>query len=264
MSRDPLRERDLGDPTSIFDRIIENDAREAAAADRDDDGIELAPVVPLRRRRWPYAVAAAALAAVIAGTSWIAGDRSSLTAEPLADPTPTATVPGTPGPTPEELREPSPTPEPTGTPTPTRRPTPTPTRRTPSATASPSATPTTTASTDVVPVSPAIEPRLPTLSIVSARIEGDNVVVTYSVCTNSGRISVLGPWMTLENGAGGPWDSHSYRHVEPGQCLVESITNPKGRDPVRGKVEVRIAYDFGSAEAEAGFNTYYDVAFDVS
>ena len=34
MSRDPLRERDLRNSESILDRIIENDAREAAAADR--------------------------------------------------------------------------------------------------------------------------------------------------------------------------------------------------------------------------------------
>lgn len=182
MSRDPLRERDLRNSESILDRIIENDAREAAAADREGDGIELAPVVPLHRRRWPYAVAAAALAAVIAGTSWIAGDRSSLTAEPLTDPTPTVTVSETPGPTPDPGL--STTPSATPTPTATRTPSPTPTGRatmSPSPTASRTPTPGATQSSTATPSPDSIDP--PAVTYVAGGFMVDGTwQISFRVC----------------------------------------------------------------------------------
>lgn len=264
MSRDPLRERDLRNPESILDRIIEQDAREAAAAEPHDDAIEMAGVVPLRRRRWPYAVAAASLAAVIGVASWALTGSGALTAEPLGDTTPTPTATATPVPGADESALPTPTPEPTRTPAP--RPS-----RTPSPTSTTSAVPTptttaTTAPTQDAPTAPAPLPsqelRPPSVRIVSAAVDGDRVVVTYRACAGSASAETFGPSLWVFDGPE-QITYGRYGQLAAGECVTDTTSALKGTDPVRGRLTVRFAQPADSPEAAAGLNSDYSDDFEA-
>lgn len=271
MSPDPLRERDLRNPESILDRIIEQDAHEAAAGE-PADAIGMGKVVR-QRRRWPYAVAAAALAAAVGTAGWILAGRSGVTAEPFTPPTPTVTATATPSPVPVESELPAPSPTAEFTRTPTARPSASPT-------ASPSPTSRTTASTSArtstasgataggtsaggttapAPV-PSHQIRPPTVRIVRAVIDGENVVITYETCAGSGPAQTFGPNVWVYD-APDRVSYGSYSQFAAGECRVATTSAPKGPDPVRGEVMVRFAYPVDSPEARAGFNAEYSAEF---